>query len=81
MRLVFGGRDVDPVGELGKGCVEGTGGFCDFPEREGGFAFAVFVGVEGDDCEGAGEGVGCGEDVKVGYVSAEIEGVSVYEET
>jgi hypothetical protein len=69
------------VRELGKSCVEGTRGFRNLPDCEGTFAFAVFVGAEGDDDEGAGEGVGCGEDVKVGYVSAEIEGVSVYEET
>lgn len=67
--------------ELGKSCVEGARGFCDFPDCEGGFAFAVFVGAEGDDCEGAGEGMGCWEDEEVGYVAAEIEGVSIHEET
>jgi hypothetical protein len=81
MCFVFGRGDIGPVGELGKGCVEGTCGFCYFPDCEGAFAFAVFVGAEGDDCEGAGEGVGGGEDVEVGYIAAEIEGVSVYEET
>jgi len=60
--------------------MQSTRGLCNFPNGKRTFAFAEFVCAEGNDGKGAADSVGYWQNEQVGYISAEIERVSIYEE-
>jgi hypothetical protein len=60
--------------------MQSTCGLCHVPDCQRTLSLAKFVCTKGDDEKCAWEGVGCGQDKEMGYIPAEIEGVSVYQE-